>query len=98
MMDGAPPINHVFSARKFARVIRRALQSTIAYERLGLEADVDNAKTKELAYEVGFTKAKLMGMFPNPLDLLPKPKHVIKHWEEDKEFARQFFAGEVMHN
>lgn len=93
MMDGAPPLNQVFSPKKFVRAIRRALQAQIALKRLGGEAAADEAKTKEAAYQAYFTKAKLFKVLPNPLDLLPKPKYVVDHWEEDTEFARQFLAG-----
>eukprot|EP00571_Detonula_confervacea_P012828 CAMPEP_0172300922 /NCGR_PEP_ID=MMETSP1058-20130122/2916_1 /TAXON_ID=83371 /ORGANISM="Detonula confervacea, Strain CCMP 353" /LENGTH=743 /DNA_ID=CAMNT_0013010869 /DNA_START=154 /DNA_END=2385 /DNA_ORIENTATION=+ len=93
MMDGAPPLNQIFNAKKLVRLIRRALQTLIAYDRLGGRDAAANAETKEAAYQTAFTKSQLLGIFPNPLDVLPLPKHTVEHWEEDKEVARQFLCG-----
>ena len=94
-MKGAPPLNQIFGAKKIIRLIGRVLQTSIAYNALGGKDAAENTETKEAAYQAAFTEAKvgLLRILPNPLNVLPRPEHVIKHWEEDKEVARQFMCG-----
>lgn len=93
MMDGPPPLNQFWSPKKIVRALARVLEAEIAFKMLGKEDAVDKAKTKEAMYQACFTKAQLFGAFPNLLNTLPTPKYAIKHWEEDKELARQFLCG-----
>ncbi|KAL7550855.1 hypothetical protein ACHAWF_014055, partial [Thalassiosira exigua] len=92
MMDGPPPLNQFWSPRKLVRYIRRSLEAEATFEILGGEDAVDNAETREAAYEACFARERLFGILPAPHDIFPKP-WVVEHWEKDKEFARQFLCG-----
>ena len=65
MMDGTPPINQVFSAKKIVRLIRREAETQLALNKV--MKDVDNADSKEIAYKSCFTKEKIGigGIIPN---------------------------------
>ena len=93
MMDGTPPINQVFSAKKIVRLIRREAETQLALNKV--MKDVDNAESKEMKYQSCFTKEKIGigGIIPNPLNFLPEPTYAMENWKKDTEFARQFFNG-----
>lgn len=90
MLKGVPPLEYWFSPRKFRRLIKRLLLTTV-----GLSITKSNVKkaSPENKFKAFFTTPKFLGIIPNPLNLLPPPEYTIKHWEDDKEFARQFLNG-----
>ena len=90
MMDGAPPLNQLFSPKKLARVVLRGATSQLALR--SVIDNVENAITQEEAYKACFTKERILGILPNRLNFLPPP-YAVDHWEKDSDFARQFFCG-----
>jgi len=81
MMKGAPPPEYLFSKRKIGRLVK-----FITPFLLSMQVTKRKAKKSdpEDMYEDLFTKYTRG---------IPKNKRLMKHWEEDKEFARQFIAG-----
>ena len=91
MLKGIPPLEYWFSRRKFVRLIKRIVLTTVG---LSITAsDVEKAPA-EKAYKAFFTKPKILGgLIPNPLNFVPEPKQTLARWEDDQEFARQFCNG-----
>jgi len=85
MLDGVPPLEYFFSARKVTDILIRSLKNMIAD--VVREDDVEKAPT---------TEEKFKEMFTEPSDLLlnfhPRPA-CIDYWEDDKYVARQFLCG-----
>lgn len=80
MMDGAPPTDQLFS---FSKILKLAsLVAKVNRSRNNMARCADSIASKELAYKSCFDG-----------EGFPKPSHAIEHWEEDTEFARQFFSG-----
>jgi len=91
MMDGPPPLEYIFAPKKIVRLLKRVLSVLIGLAETS--DDVNKAKTVEAMYTALFTKPKILGFFPNPFDLVPRPEHCMQRWEDDKELARQFLCG-----
>jgi arachidonate 15-lipoxygenase len=81
MMDGAPPLEYFFSVDKFKRLIKRAVLLSVGLSMTNNR--VDRASAENMFKE----------FFTDISPLVPKPKHLLKHWEDDKELARQMLCG-----
>ena len=90
MLDGVPPLEYWFSAKKFKRLIKRMLLTSVG---LGLTAEAVEKAPPQEKFKAIFTLEKLFFGIPNPLNLVPLPQYVYDHWQEDREFARQFMNG-----
>ena len=86
-----PPSEYNFSTRKFIRALKRLLRITagVAFA----QGRIDAASTWEEKFDAVFSKKRVMGFLPNPLNLVPRPARLMKQWDQDTEFARQFFNG-----
>jgi arachidonate 5-lipoxygenase len=80
-MDGAPPPEYFFDATKIKRLIKRVAKLTVG---LKLTQNRVNRASAERVFEEFFTDIT---------PLVPKPKRLIKHWDNDKELARQMLCG-----
>lgn len=88
------PKVHQFTKRKFARLLFRKLQADVSLGPLGRERAANDSANKEEAFLAPYTKERILGgLVPNPLNIFPRNDHLVAHWEEDAEFARQFLAG-----
>jgi len=83
MMDGPPPPEYIFSKRKFGRIIKHVTPFLLSMKLTKRRAERVNTDGK-YKYDALYTKLT---------SIIPKNKRLMKHWEEDKEFARQFLAG-----
>ena len=81
MLDGPPPPEYIFKIPKIKRLIKRILAFRVGMKLTGIRAKFASPEQMFTSY---FTK------FSN---LVPKPRRLIKTWEDDKEQARQFLAG-----
>ena len=91
LLDGAPPSDYIFSFNKFKRAIKWVIRITIGLSLT--QINVDRTSSFEQKYRAFFTKKECLGFLPNPFDLVPEPKLLLKIWEDDVEFCRQFLSG-----
>jgi hypothetical protein len=92
MVAGVPPCEYWFSKKKIFRVIGRVAGMVVGLQLT--KNDMEAAKTYEDKFKAMFMKTKVLRIFPNPLaKLVPLPEHVVKNWDDDKEFAWQFLNG-----
>lgn len=82
MMEGPPPLEYVFSPEKIKRIVKHIVPTALAIQVRKRLAKLSNPERK---YSTLFSRTSLGNV--------PKNKHVMNHWEEDREFARQFIAG-----
>lgn len=105
-MDGFPPINQLFTPKKIVQLLLRL--AAVEMVMPDVERDIDNARTKEKAYQACFTDVAIKR--PNFIsnmreylrhlvvatrvvpNFLPAP-YAVNNWEKDSVFARQFFCG-----
>ena len=80
-MDGFPPPYELFKTEKIIRIFKHVVPFAIVL-----------ALRKEKAKKV-IPENKFKQLVGGQLSPVPKNKHVIEHWEDDREFARQFLAG-----
>jgi hypothetical protein len=96
MMSGPPPREYIFAPKKIVRLVKVVIMNAVG-KRLVLPkaTELRDAGKSEEAFEALFTRSSLtrFGLFPNPLDFVPEPEHVVKNWENDKEQGRQFLNG-----
>jgi hypothetical protein len=79
-LDGPPPPNHIFSKHKVSRLLKRASAFQIGMTSRSRALKKASAEER---YSACYTRT----------GLVPKNKNLLKNWEKDKEFARQYLAG-----